>query len=844
MADDYDVVRSRAVSPLFYKAPAPANVTPMQYQLAGVEYGLARDHHLFGDAPGLGKTAECILLGNAIRAKHSLVICPASLRLNWEREIWTWSTIPNVSTYPVLKSGDGVSLEANYVIISYALLANPAILDAILDERWDHVILDECFPGGTLVSTEHGEQRIGDLVTSRSPSRVWTCAPDGTRRLQRVTRFIRSKAPDTLLEIRAGEHYVSCTGNHKIWTREHGYIRAEDVKVGDTLRVTAAVHACLESREPGAGSGAEQAEPRPEERGGEREGARGGSEKGGGKPKGAEEMRVVRPGGRVQSGSVLQQELFREVENQAQAPSRAPEETASGVSSGVSREEEPKILCVDAGAKLTPGISRQTGRYIEVSQGEDVAGEARRERFCNGSADDATASAGLAGGELRVPGADERGDGGLPTHLLQGGLGLPRGEGRDRSGRFQPSDPEMEVPGRPEDRGVSFARVESVKVVELRSDGRSRGGCGEGHWVYDLEVEEDHNYFANGVLVSNCHAIKDPKGNTRTRAICAPDCIPRVAGRMTLASGTILPNAPIEVYNCIRLLNWEAINKASLEDFRETYYDLGGGMIRSPVFDPVAQVWKNELHWSDKVRNVPVNLDDLQYRLRKYIMVRRLKEQVLHELPPKQWHPFPLEVTSEMRRALKHPGWATAEKLYAMDPDSFNDGIPVDGAISTARKMLGEAKMPSVAAYIIDLLESGVDKLVVTAWHTSVLHYLRDRLSKYGLVYMDGSTSAAKKQAAVDQFQQQDKIRVIIGQTAVIGEGWTLTKAQDVVLAEPDWVPGRNDQALDRIHRKGHTGDRVIGHIPVVPGTLDERVMSTAIRKDKAIYAALDHKHS
>jgi SWI/SNF-related matrix-associated actin-dependent regulator 1 of chromatin subfamily A len=481
---DYQVERSRAVEPLFYRAPAPPNMKPMQYQLAGVEYGLERRHHLFGDAPGLGKTAECILLGNAIEAKHTLVVCPASLRLNWEREIWAWSTIPNVSTYPVLKSSDGVSLDANYVIISYALLANQSILDAILDVRWDHVILDEA------------------------------------------------------------------------------------------------------------------------------------------------------------------------------------------------------------------------------------------------------------------------------------------------------------------------------------------------------------------------HAIKDPKGNTRTRAICAPDCIPSVAGRITLASGTILPNQPLEVYNAARLLNWDAIDRMSLDAFREHYYDLGGGMVRGPVYDPKLQAWSNKLHWSDKVRNVPRNLDELQHRLRKHIMVRRLKEQVLHELPPKQWHTFPLEVTSEMRRALKHPGWAIASRLYEMDPDAFNDGLPVDGAISTARKMLGEAKMPSVAAYIEDLIDGGVDKLVVTAWHTSVLAFLRDKLSKYGLVYMDGSTSAAKKQLAVDQFQSRDDIKIILGQTAVIGEGWTLTRAQDVVLAEPDWVPGRNDQALDRIHRKGQTGDRVIGHIPVVPGTLDERVMATAIRKDVAIYQALDHKHS
>ena len=72
---------SRAVAPAFYRAPHPDGVTPYEYQLAGVEYHLVRDHALFGDAPGLGKSAECILLGNAIEAEHTLVICPASLRL-------------------------------------------------------------------------------------------------------------------------------------------------------------------------------------------------------------------------------------------------------------------------------------------------------------------------------------------------------------------------------------------------------------------------------------------------------------------------------------------------------------------------------------------------------------------------------------------------------------------------------------------------------------------------------------------------------------------------------------------------------------------------------------------
>ena len=175
-----------------------------------------------------------------------------------------------------------------------------------------------------------------------------------------------------------------------------------------------------------------------------------------------------------------------------------------------------------------------------------------------------------------------------------------------------------------------------------------------------------------------------------------------------------------------------------------------------------------------------------------------------------------------------------------MDPDSFSAGAAVDGAISTARRLLGEAKAPQVADYARELLNAGAEKLVVGAWHLSVLAELRERLGDFGLAYMDGSTSSVRKQLAVDLFQGDPETRVILGQSMVLGEGWDLHAAQDVVLAEPDWVPGRNDQLLDRIHRLGQRGSYVIGHVPVVPDTLDERVLSTVIRKDKSIHIALD----
>lgn len=480
--DDFDVQASRAVEPMFYRAPTPErdDLQAKEYQHAAVEYAVARDNVLIGDAPGVGKTAEAIMLDNAIESKSTLVVCPASLRLNWRREIWLWSTRDNTHVECVLNGAKGVNIHAGWVVISYDLLRNESLLAAIMSQRWDHMVLDEA------------------------------------------------------------------------------------------------------------------------------------------------------------------------------------------------------------------------------------------------------------------------------------------------------------------------------------------------------------------------HYLKDPKGNKRTKVLCAPDRLPSVVGRITMLSGTILPNQPKECYNAVRLLDWEAINNASLEDFEAFYYEAGGGMIRGPVFDPVRQVWANKVHWSDKVRNVPRRLDDLQFRLRKRVMVRRIKEQVLHELPEKQWHPFPLPLDADTRAALRHPGWIKAQKLYELDPDSFDRMATIDGEIATARRMLGEAKVPALVSYIEDLISGGVDKLVIAAWHLSVLAELRSRLQWRGLVYMDGSTSPARKQQAVDQFQNDPSIKIILGQMLPLAEGWTLTAAQDAVLAEIDWVPGKNDQFVDRIHRLGQRGSYILAHVPLVPGSLDERIFGSVVAKDQHIYKALD----
>lgn len=115
----------------------------LPYQKAGIEYALGRDHCIIGDEPGLGKTIQAIGLANVMDARKILVICPASIRLNWRREIHDWSTIDSVKTYPVLKGLDGIAPHKNYTIISYDLLRNKSIHAALRGVAWDLGIFDE-----------------------------------------------------------------------------------------------------------------------------------------------------------------------------------------------------------------------------------------------------------------------------------------------------------------------------------------------------------------------------------------------------------------------------------------------------------------------------------------------------------------------------------------------------------------------------------------------------------------------------------------------------------------------------------------------------------------------------
>lgn len=118
--------------------PVPAGLAYLPYQRAGIAYCMERDGALIGDDMGLGKSIQAVGVINAdVDCKRVLVICPASIKLNWQKELRKWLTRPlsvgiaEGSAFP----------DTDVVIINYDIVARhrPAI-DAI---EWDLLVADE-----------------------------------------------------------------------------------------------------------------------------------------------------------------------------------------------------------------------------------------------------------------------------------------------------------------------------------------------------------------------------------------------------------------------------------------------------------------------------------------------------------------------------------------------------------------------------------------------------------------------------------------------------------------------------------------------------------------------------
>ena len=108
-------------------------------------------------------------------------------------------------------------------------------------------------------------------------------------------------------------------------------------------------------------------------------------------------------------------------------------------------------------------------------------------------------------------------------------------------------------------------------------------------------------------------------------------------------------------------------------------------------------------------------------------------------------------------------------------------------------------------------------------------------------VKIDGSVSLKKRQEAVDSFQNNPKVKLLIGNIKAAGVGITLTAASNAAIIQFPWTPGELVQASDRIHRISQTKKVTIYNM-VGEDTIEEKIIDTLIKKEKIISQILDGK--
>lgn len=366
---------------------------------------------------------------------------------------------------------------------------------------------------------------------------------------------------------------------------------------------------------------------------------------------------------------------------------------------------------------------------------------------------------------------------------------------------------------------------------------------------YDILLKHRHAIDSRHwdlLIVDEAHYVKNPKAQ-RTKALFGhgersnpAKGDPGIqADRVILMTGTPIVNRPSELWTTVHALDPHDLGR-SFFGFMKRY----------------TNAHHNGYGWDF---TGAANIPELQTRMRAKFMVRRLKGDVLTELPPKRRQVIELDpngasaIVAAEREAFERSEKAitTARKARELaeargDRDAYEAAVrQLRDAQSIAFEEMARlrhdtavAKVPQVIAHLTDALEEG-NKIVVFVHHHDVAHALKEAFPNAALV--TGEVAVDKRTLEVDRFQNDDNCQLFIGSIKAAGVGITLTAAAHVVFAELDWVPGNISQAEDRCHRIGQLNSVLVQHL-VFDNSIDARMAHMIVDKQAVIDAALDHE--
>jgi SNF2 family DNA or RNA helicase len=307
------------------------------------------------------------------------------------------------------------------------------------------------------------------------------------------------------------------------------------------------------------------------------------------------------------------------------------------------------------------------------------------------------------------------------------------------------------------------------------------------------------------------HYCKEPRAK-RTKACLALARRVQADGLKLALTGTPILNRPKELVSQLRLIG-------RLDEFGS-----GAAMAR-------------RFKGSDA-------LERLHWHLRAHCYVRRVKADVLPQLPPKRQVTIPVSLDNEAEYRLAERNVVDWLRTQPLDLRELKTKVAAAlrnerlVQLNKLRQLAGRGKLAAALAWLDDFVESG-EPLVVFADHVELQHALVERFEAAGAVHVLGSDDARARDEAVTAFQDPDGPQVIVCSLRAAGQGLTLTRASNVAFLELDWTPARLAQAEDRCHRIGQASAVTAWYL-LAPDTIDETMADLLAAKRGVIGAVTD----
>lgn len=366
-------------------------------------------------------------------------------------------------------------------------------------------------------------------------------------------------------------------------------------------------------------------------------------------------------------------------------------------------------------------------------------------------------------------------------------------------------------------------------------------------YVNGVPFEEFVKAGYKTLICDESHFVKDMDAQ---RTVAALEISTTVKNAICL-TGTPIDNRPKELWSQIQIVNKSVAPK---------FFDYGlryCGAFQKPAA-------RGQMVWDFSGVS---NIAELDKMLRSTIMIRRTKEQVWKEMPPKtrSMIPFVVEDSEEKTYRKEEAGAMDRLRELRKERDEWRalvDALPEADrrafAAKHAEKAARQAGLKDLAIGEIEKLKDAAvnakfnecieftaglqvnqGKILVFAVHHEVIDRIVAAFREKGIKtdFVDGRVTGMARQSVLDAFQEGD-LEILVCGIRAVSIGANLVACHTVVFIELDWTPGIHSQAEDRTHRIGQTKSVSVYYLLLL-GSIEEKIAKMIDSKREVVNSIL-----